>query len=266
MRTTDPRVPDMLAMRQRGETLQVIGTKYYLTRERVRQLLANTNAPDGAGVYALLAARKAAKVKAQSDAVAVFLEATPGATPDQVAEAVGVGAWEVRAFAKTAGLAGLLREAVIDDDDRPFRYSDEDLLEALRQAAATLPAGVQLTCKAYTAMCLRSGSGPSVPLLFDRFGSWIGACTRAGVVPGSPYRSYEKGFSDDAMLIGLAQFLVVAKSVSVAAYDAWRAGRLIDVACSSAIRKRFGTWVAARGFAQDRMGTPTGYGTAKIAA
>lgn len=64
------------------------------------------------------------------------------------------------------------------------RHTDEDVLEALRVAAARLPDGWPLKRDAYDA--LRRPGDLSGGRVISRLGSWTGACARAGVPTNTP--------------------------------------------------------------------------------
>jgi len=77
---------------------------------------------------------------------------------------------------------------------RPQKYTDEDMLEAMQQAAqqAGLPGG-RLSYNGYKEWRLlqAASGGPTAEAIALRLGSWRRALARAGLMsPASPYRPF----------------------------------------------------------------------------
>ncbi|TCJ22188.1 homing endonuclease associated repeat-containing protein [Nocardioides jejuensis] len=97
-------------------------------------------------------------------------------------------------------------------------FSDETITAGLRAAAADL--GEPLAVGAYDAW-RTSREAASSTLVIRRFGSWIAACTAAGVATNKT-RSTSRRWSDDDVLAIVARYLAEDPgSGSYAGYVAW---------------------------------------------
>ena len=115
-------------------------------------------------------------------------------------------------------------------------YSDEQLLASIAAAAAEL--GEPLTAGTYDAWQRGRGDAGSPTLVIRRFGSWIEACTRAGVATNKT-RSTSRRWTDDEVVGIVAAYLRSPGSTgSYADYSAW--ARTQDgVPSGATLRQRF---------------------------
>lgn len=129
-------------------------------------------------------------------------------------------------------------------------YSDQQLVDALQVAAAEL--GEPLTATAYDGWQRGHDAAASPALLIRRFGSWNGACERAGVATNKT-RSTTRRWTDDEVVGIVADYLAAPGSTgSFADYSAWARGQ--DAAPSGAtLRQRF-SWADLKSMAQARRG------------
>jgi hypothetical protein len=114
-------------------------------------------------------------------------------------------------------------------------YSDERLLAAIAAAAAEL--GEPLTAGAYDAW-QRSRDAASPALVIRRFGSWIEACTQAGVATNKT-RSTSRRWTDDEVVGIVASYLRAPGSTGTYAdYSAWARAQE-GVPSGATLRQRF---------------------------
>ncbi len=126
-------------------------------------------------------------------------------------------------------------------------YSDQQLVSALKAAAAEL--GEPLTATSYDAW-QRGRPAASPALLIRRFGSWNGACTRAGVTTNKT-RSTSRRWSDDEIVGIVAAYLASPGSTgSFAEYAEWARGQE-GVPSGATLRQRM-SWAEIKRRAGDR--------------
>lgn len=119
---------------------------------------------------------------------------------------------------------------------RTPEYSDEQLVASIALAAAEL--GEPLTAGAYDAWQRGRADAASPALVIRRFGSWIEACTRAGVATNKT-RSTSRRWTDDEVVAIVASYLRSPGSTGTyAEYSDW--ARTQEGAPSGAtLRQRF---------------------------
>lgn len=115
-------------------------------------------------------------------------------------------------------------------------FSDEQLLAAIADAAAEL--GEPLTAGAYDTWQRGRSDAASPALVIRRFGSWIEACTRAGVATNKT-RSTSRRWSDDEVVGIVASYLGSPGSTGTYAdYSAWAQAQ-DGVPSGATLRQRF---------------------------
>lgn len=228
-----------------GETLEEIGNSLGLSRERVRQIIAES----GHSVKELRAQRKriAEDLRAERQLkIATWIETHKGCTPAELETHFGTPFHEL-----TELLTPRLRNLILTDEDDEStevsantKWSPEQILFALRQAAKrTSP----LTREAYDQLVeSKVVMGPVGSRIVHIFTSWSVACAIAGVESGEAVRdNYEKEFTTEALLTALSQFIMESESLSTQAYDNWRS-QGEGLPSSITIRLKFGGWTASR--------------------
>lgn len=124
---------------------------------------------------------------------------------------------------------------------RTPEYSDERLLALIAAAAAEL--GEPLTAGAYDAW-QRGRDAASPALVIRRFGSWIEACTQAGVATNKT-RSTSRRWSDDEVVGIVASYLRSPGSTGTYAdYSAWARAQE-GVPSGATLRQRF-SWAVVK--------------------
>jgi hypothetical protein len=115
-------------------------------------------------------------------------------------------------------------------------YTDAQLLAAIAAAAAEL--GEPLRVGAYDAWQRGRGDAGSPALVIRRFGSWIEACTQAGVATNKT-RSTSRRWSDDDVVGIVATYLRAPGSAGTFAdYSAWAQAQE-GVPSGATLRQRF---------------------------
>ena len=124
------------------------------------------------------------------------------------------------------------------EDVRVPDFSDAQLLDALREAAAEL--GEPLTNGDYDTWQRGRDAAGSPALLIRRFGSWRAACEAAGVRANAT-RSTSRRWSDEDLVAMVAAYLTSEGATgSFADYSAW--ARAHDGAPSGATLRQRGSW------------------------
>lgn len=248
-----PHVADMIERRWRGDTLDEIGADHGVTRERIRQLLKKYGGPTAEEVRGRRTARELEEQLEREGAIgAAVRRALDERGPMTVAEVAEISAYDPVEISKAwpRDLAHLRLHAAGNYENR---WSDEAILEAIRQAALY---EYPLTTNAYAELVSQGQvQGPSMPRIWQRFGSWTAACEAAGVVPGRTMRRhYESRWSDDDLLRVARQYLLDPSAANSAGrFDEWRRAVVPDGPSFQTLRNRFGSWteVKRRALAQE---------------
>jgi len=237
MRSRDVQVIDLY---DGGATLEQIGRRLGVTRERARQLVK-----DLADAGAITKRSRTERLygvtfPARSEEVeALFLHLRDDGA---VAARTGIDKALVRRF---------VDETIPDPDvlrrkrkARCDRYSDEEIVRCLRAAACHLPA--PMAYDAYTQWSRgrmlderRPWPGPQGMML--RFGCWRTVLTHAGL-PSHTTAGPDARFDlDDAVCAMVRAWSETGRPPTIAEYDAWRAGRE-EFPASATARKFVDGW------------------------
>lgn len=132
-------------------------------------------------------------------------------------------------------------------DEQPRRrtpdFSDEEILAGLREAAAEL--GEPLSSDRYDIYCQAHRLVSSVRII-QRFGTWNGACSSAGLATRRSRQNYTRRWTEEEMAAYVAQYLgSQGASGSYSGYAEWAKG--VDGAPSGqSVRNAFGGWADAK--------------------
>jgi hypothetical protein len=125
-------------------------------------------------------------------------------------------------------------------------WSDEECLKSL-QSAATF--AFPITVTKYRRL-LETGDviGPTPALLYQRFGSWIQACERAGVEYGEALREYNRTWNDTELITSVRKFMYQRDDGkwSLEKYEEWRRSPAVEGPSMALLRLRFGSWTEIR--------------------
>ncbi|KAB7745563.1 hypothetical protein GA707_06545 [Nostocoides sp. F2B08] len=245
-RPAPPHVVGMIERRWRGDTLDEIGQAFGVTRERVRQLLKKYGGPSWAEVRRLQIEQAEGEERARQEAVATkirtLLAGAGATTPEDVAAKTGLDAADVSKFWPT----DLVHLRLWGHGSHESRWSDEEILEVIREAAIY---EFPLTANGYAELLtVGQVTGPSLPRVSQRFGSWSAACDAAGVVSGQTYRPhYESQWGDEDILSIVRAYLEDPTAPnSIQGYDVWKRANAPDGPSGQTIRNRFRSWTAVK--------------------
>ena len=130
--------------------------------------------------------------------------------------------------------------------DRQHRYSEQDILRALRAAAEEL--GEPLSADRYDARQAERG-GPTSVRIIQRHGAWNAACAAAGLRVNPSRAGYRRRWNREDVAGHVAAYLREAGSGSYAGYAAW-AKQAEGAPSAQTVRNTFGGWAAAKDAAQ----------------
>lgn len=191
-----------------GATLESLGAKHGITRERVRQRVVRLG-------YKKNVQRRSQQRRLEDQALRIcqraenFARATPGCTPSEMSVALGIS---IESAVQQCGrLAWLtLTEPISDEPDLispASRRTAESSLKALKEAA-TLAYPLHKTD--YDDLRYRRFiRGPSSARILQVFGSWKRACEAAGVECGSVSRreGVSRRWSQHELLVIVLRYL-----------------------------------------------------------
>jgi hypothetical protein len=228
-----------------GETYDVIGRDFGITRERVRQIVASLAGPGVRAAEQARAARREARERELTllrTRVVDHLRVNPGASRHEVADHLGCRPDEVStALGPDAG-----RLLVRDPANLDRVFSRADVLDGLRRAAAWLGTETMSTAgydKAYRTL----GGMPSGVRVLQVFGTWNAALTEAGLPINvqNRNRTYARTWTDGEMLQFVVDYLAEEASTgSYADYGDW--ARTRGAPSPQTIRNTFGSWTSAK--------------------
>jgi len=225
----------MSEMRSKGDTLEIIGIKFGVTRERVRQILKKYGGPGS------LDARNAKRVR--TDLLDEQIR-------DKVLQLMRQGVYQVTAIEKELGIPRhTIMKAVGKEISSTFirtasqqnKWNDEQIIDSIKVASS----GIPIFTTTHYADALKKGiiAGPTLTVIFRRFGSWPLACTAAGVT--SLKRTGRlPAITKLRALDSLISFLAEKNTGTTAAeYENWaRARKQVSL---GTLRNLFGSWAAA---------------------
>jgi predicted DNA-binding protein YlxM (UPF0122 family) len=225
------------AMYQEGYTLTEVGAKFDISRERVRQILQM----EGVAVRHYGSRRRELRNQELRDQKQQILE--------DYRELLSLVRVAAKYKTSTDSIRALLWDDLSDLEKRTARskttgrkYSDEQILDFLREAASATP-GMLSVIKYNRYAAERGWCDSQTPTI--RFGSWSKALEAAGVPSRTrqPWLGKPK-YSDQQILDHMRRVrYIVGRPPTVAEYDTHR---LESHPPSATIRRRFGnSWIAA---------------------
>lgn len=239
---------EIVELRTSGKSLEEIGEKFGVTRERVRQILFKSGAPSFHEVKALRQTIRSDKLEVIKSSAIKRVTEQPNKTIDKIAEELEVSGIELKRIMTPQELnlfARPLRSAA-------QKWSDQEIIQVLKEAA-TLE--FPLTVKSYSKL-LEDGflKGPSAGRISQRFRSWQVACDLAGVEAGARTRPLDiSRWTDDDLYAAVIHYLKLPQSSGAATdYDSW-ASTQDDVPSMGTLRNRLGAWNQIRNTAIEKM-------------
>jgi predicted transcriptional regulator len=235
-----------------GATLQEVGERYGISRERVRKILK-------AHGYPVRSVKEAAALRRASERVMapqITALCSELGEPREVADRLGVSYVTVREVIRLNDVGDLQPASAQRRKLRKTQklYTNEELLECLKMASGQL--GGVLTASAYSEFirdrALSDGRPwPSHQALQLRFGSWREALRQAGLRanPASAIagqRIFEAAHCIDAVRHVARE---LGHSPTAAEYDLMARASRGGLPCVATVRRRFGGWLDALGAA-----------------
>jgi DNA-binding CsgD family transcriptional regulator len=231
---------EIVRRRFEGQTLEEIAQHFGVSRERIRQIVKKVGGPSAVDLKNRRWVDREARQRINRQRIVELLESAPGLSMFEVSRRLKLEASEIRRLAPSH-----VRRLVVDLDVQKtgaLRWSNEEVLGAIRDAATY---EFPLSASTYGELVARREVvGPSVPLVYLRFGSWTSACSAAKVESGvSLVESYESRWTDDDLLGFVAAYLLRSDSQGTfRGYDEWAKQAEYDAPSAGTIRKRLGSW------------------------
>jgi len=228
---------DMLTMRSQGATLDEIGRAFGLTRERVRQLLAEHEA--------LIEAQRArSALEASRDLrieVAEVIAQSPGVSRKVLCARVGAPWSDISAAIPIRWVKFLGAEV----RDQKLRWTETEILAALQTAAGH---ETPLSRKTFDRLV---GEGVvdccSTVRIAQVFGKWSRACEMAGVEPVRSWIDvYQRQWTEADCLGWICEFLLSDEvSRSIGCYSEWSRLQEGEAPSAGTILSMVGQWSIA---------------------
>jgi hypothetical protein len=245
----------MLESRINGETLAEIGTRFGVTRERVRQVLEKAYGRvsmnpifEGKTLSTFLEERIKSEYAKDFELIerkiSSVVNVNPGIKYEELADASELDLDIVKSHITYQASKFVFQEQWSSGVDPEF--SDEFIIGAIKMAAAIRS---PLSAPMYENLVERGlVKGPKSQTIAKRFGTWSNACLYAGVMFVRSVRSeYSKTWSEEEILKHLTDFLKNREfGVGVLEYDGWRSKYRTDAPSSGHIRNMFGSWIDAK--------------------
>ena len=227
------------SFRREGKALEEIGKYFGLSRERIRQILNHTDGPTYAQVQGLKKESDDEKRSLLAHRVNDDIRIHPGSTWEEIATRLSVSPLEARTVASNELKVLVLGVERYDSEASNARrvYA----IEALQHASTY---AFPLTTKKYSELVAsKEVAGPSVPTIYNYFGSWRDACGAAGIECGEALReNYSSRWTDDDLLNFVYKYLTSPNaSGSFDGYDKWVA-ETDGAPSGGTLRKRFKSW------------------------
>lgn len=228
-------------------TLEEIGQRFNLTRERVRQILVERGIdPTGSqGGHARQSRRRVEAALARSEDVLAMYRT--GAALENIATTIAGTVPAVTSVLrkKATALDEATRRQSLNAQSAASsqRFTDHDLIAAVRKVAEHL--GRVPSSNDYAAVA-PAFELPSLPTIHNRMG-WAAAVRSAGMEPRRARRStYTRRWDATACLAAVSAVAdELGKIPSVAEYDRISRGRP-DLPAAATVRNRCGGWAAVR--------------------
>ena len=243
-----PRDLRIIQLRKEGYTLDKIGREVSLTRERIRQILKKL-APDI--IFEEIREKKEEEELEKFNNSNIEIHELIKRSWhdyqylkfDELAQIFGIPVWKLRRCLSKIQYVYLQ----VNEERKVARlWSDEECLKSL-QSAATF--AFPITVTKYRKL-LETGdiSGPTPALFFQRFGSWVHACERAGVEYGEAVREYNRIWNDTELVMFVRRFMQQRKDGkwSLEKYEEWRRLPAVEGPSMALLRLRLGSWSEIR--------------------
>lgn len=229
---THVRAAAALAAAERGETLELIGRRLGVTRERVRQILADNWEVTTRQLSQTRTTQAEASQQELCGAIEAWVRRHPGCTSEELETALGVEATKVLASTSLGVRHLVLDLNQLNNTWTISRWNREQTYDALQKAfeirnplRSMLAHSTALPLSgSYYERLRRSGQvdGPSESRILQVYGTWSEACIEAGVPANEALREdYGRRWSDEELVGYVATFLTSASTASAGRFDFW---------------------------------------------
>lgn len=240
---------EILLLRADGLTLDAIGEKTGLTRERVRQIIEKQCDSGGKAFWQRIQSQKTEAEFLLLTEISEWVENHPGVKVKQVAKRFDISTEEVKKLLPKH-IAKFVQFPLDESHIEP-QYTDEDCFVALRKASTYY---FPLSKVQYDELLqMKEIVGPSSALMWRRFGSWTHACELAGVESNASHGNYQSTWTDDELVNYLVRFLMQSRSRSIQEYADWRSLQPDHVPSDQQMRIVFNGWSQAVRKAHKKM-------------
>lgn len=232
---------EVVILRLFGWTLEQVGERFDVTRERIRQIEARAlRKADSKDRFALLVKKRKQILQEslrtkQRDLIYQIIEDHGPLSEEEIQEKLGSERLNFGDLFSKAERARFLPK------QRPAAYelwTDEEILNVLRDAATM---AFPLTVIDYADLIESNFlDGPSIPTITNRFRSWGIACEKAGVETGKTNRTLGSGqkFNEKDLLDAICQYLREGRKNTYNDYEDW--AREHDAPGGQTLRNRLG--------------------------
>ena len=234
----------IVAARARGDTLQQIGDRVGLSRQRVSRILIEhgTQVPNREARDARMARRLASAGVTADDVVRAWCS---GLGPTSVAARLGISAACVNAVVAeraTTADAATRRRAQSERASRARRrFSDDALIEAVRASAKWVDRVPSIAD--YAEFARSSTTLPCIDTIALRFGGWNAALRAAGMSPRhARARTAPRRWSEEACREALGRLVRERGELPPITRYAELARERPDLPSPVTVRKRLGRW------------------------
>jgi hypothetical protein len=239
----------ILDFRKKGFTLAEIGEQFSISRERVRQIIYKCV---GKELDFYLDNREVEKqslleenLNEKVNAIADYVKSNKGVTLTKLLNDFEIELDFYQKFIPKNVSKFVLTKHEIGKGPAKI-WSNEDIVESLKNAGTYF---FPLSHGEYEKLVdMGEIKGPSVPLIYKRFGSWTNACHEAGIETNKPVRSeYVRDYSDEEILNFLMRYFNEEDTIgSIEDYEKWRMAQNSKVPSIGLIRNRIGNWGAVK--------------------
>ena len=239
---------EILQMRKQGETLDAIGRKHNLTRERVRQVLFVIE--DNLDLQQVKSVKNEnirkefeTEIRGLQNHIDSNWNDFQSKTIAEISQMLHVSEGKIKKSISRVQSLYLIRN---QENAIQKTWTEKDCIDVL-QLAATF--SFPLTVLEYRKLVdSKTIVGPTLNIFISRFGSWMRACDAAGVETGDPQRLYNATWSNSELLLFVRRFMHASgpESWSIERYQVWRANQDPVAPSVGLIRLRLGTWTEIR--------------------
>ena len=243
-----PRNLKIIELRKKGKTLDEIGSEVHITRERVRQILKKYAADlDFEEIRNEQRFEQSEKFRSENDeifrSISLNWEKYQYLKIQDLSLIFKVPEWRIRRC--ISKIQNVYLQANEERKTSQF-WTDDQCIKSLQNAATY---AFPLTVTKYRKL-LDSGEiqGPTPPLYWQRFGSWVKACELAGVEYGEAVREYNRTWNDTELITFARKFMPSREDgkSSLEKYEEWRRLPNIEGPSMALLRLRLGSWSEIR--------------------